>query len=149
MRDACLPSANGFFTARALAKMYDNFLESLGIGGDGEPRSLLLSKERVNEMRTYQVKKKARLAEREEKIKNRQRVFFSFLFFLLRCNGLYTIDSKIVQLMSPKKKCWFLVYVLFLCFKGCGRAAHPTRCRRLICKLLIAFNYNNMPTSYQ
>lgn len=58
MQDACVPAANGFFTARALAKMYDNFLESLGIGGDGngmEPRHLLLSRDRVNEMRTYQV----------------------------------------------------------------------------------------------
>ena len=70
MREACIPAANGHFTAKALATLYDNFLGSLGLsgaGGDsnGEGRGeedgtasacpLLLGRAKVNEMRAYQV----------------------------------------------------------------------------------------------
>lgn len=70
MREACIPAANGHFTAKALATLYDNFLASLGLSGaDGEShregrgeeghtatsRPLLLGRAKVNEMRAYQV----------------------------------------------------------------------------------------------
>ncbi len=64
MRDACIPAANGHFTAKALASLYDNLLGSLGLsGGDssnerrgsGQSREPLLRRARVNEMRAYQV----------------------------------------------------------------------------------------------
>lgn len=37
MRDGCIPAANGHCTARALATLYDSFLESLGLSS-GEAR---------------------------------------------------------------------------------------------------------------
>lgn len=37
MREACIPAANGHFTAKALAVLYDSFLESLGLS-DGRTR---------------------------------------------------------------------------------------------------------------
>lgn len=77
MREACIPAANGHFSAKALAIMYDSFLESLGlsdghtrrscgdhrsrsggggvVGVNGENDNLLLSRAAVNEMRSYQV----------------------------------------------------------------------------------------------
>ncbi|CAM9995566.1 unnamed protein product [Choristocarpus tenellus] len=78
MREACIPAANGHFTARALATLYDNFLTSMGLsagvaamareeGGRGDmledvsvgigvaDAPPLLSRTRVNEMRAYQV----------------------------------------------------------------------------------------------
>ncbi|CAM9980398.1 unnamed protein product [Pylaiella littoralis] len=90
MRDACMPAANGHFTAKALATLYDNFLVSLGIhstsshttannrrkrhgnkrsgdgdgDGDGDAASHsspLLRRARVNEMRSYQVKETSSL----------------------------------------------------------------------------------------
>lgn len=81
MREACIPAANGYMTAKALAITYDSFLESLGLsdgrtrrssagtgagggGGGGGARVAgvngregpLLSRARVNEMRSYQVR---------------------------------------------------------------------------------------------
>lgn len=70
LRDACIPAANGHFNAKALAVLYDNFLASLGLSGNGsrstghvddrrdrrnEPPPPLLRRARVNEMRAYQV----------------------------------------------------------------------------------------------
>lgn len=70
MREACIPAANGHFTAKALATLYDNFLGSLGLsgadgdnhrdgrgegGGTAPARPLLLGRAKVNEMRAYQV----------------------------------------------------------------------------------------------
>lgn len=64
MREACIPAANGRFTAKALAIMYDNFLQSLGLS-DGRARSEgwdgalsacapLLKRSTVNDMRVFQ-----------------------------------------------------------------------------------------------
>ena len=69
MRDACIPAANGHFTAKALASLYDNLLGSLGLSGGGggdssngndsreykQSHEPLLRRARVNEMRAYQV----------------------------------------------------------------------------------------------
>lgn len=78
VRDACIPAANGHFTAKALAIFYDNILGSLGLSGSskntkkvGRERpgrgaatgaatgavkpAPLLRRARVNEMRAYQV----------------------------------------------------------------------------------------------
>ncbi|CAN0415364.1 unnamed protein product, partial [Discosporangium mesarthrocarpum] len=94
MREACIPAANGHFTARALATLYDNFLVSLGLssgvgrgwgegwdegggGGEGDHDTPsaegawgggnrvgsggLLTRGRVNEMRSYQVQESSSL----------------------------------------------------------------------------------------
>ncbi|CAN0166742.1 unnamed protein product, partial [Hapterophycus canaliculatus] len=36
VRDACIPAANGHFTAKALATFYDNILGSLGLSGSSK-----------------------------------------------------------------------------------------------------------------
>ncbi|CAM9245435.1 unnamed protein product [Scytosiphon promiscuus] len=80
VRDACIPAANGHFTAKALAMFYDNILGSLGLSGsskktkksghEGPGRGTgtgvvkpapLLRRARVNEMRAYQVKETSSL----------------------------------------------------------------------------------------
>jgi CubicO group peptidase (beta-lactamase class C family)/tRNA A-37 threonylcarbamoyl transferase component Bud32 len=55
MRNACIPSANGFFTASGLCTIFSDMLQSLDSGG------VLLSRKAVDELRKFQVEEESAL----------------------------------------------------------------------------------------
>jgi hypothetical protein len=63
LREACIPAANGLFTARALATLHNDFLLALSddsnsnssnsISSNGTEHAKLLSRDRIDAMRAY------------------------------------------------------------------------------------------------
>jgi hypothetical protein len=61
LREACIPAANGLFTARALATLHNDFLLALSddsnnsnsMNSSGSGHAKLLSRDRVDAMRSY------------------------------------------------------------------------------------------------